>query len=178
MSNSNQSFFERLTGTVNLDEQSQQQPQQAQRQNQQRRQQPAETREFGNDDMSQQQYEEDWQTQESESEEAGELAIDLYETPEHIVVQTMAAGVRPDHLDVSITRNHCTISGRREAPRDVAPGDYFHQELYWGKFTRSVELPEEVEVDDAEASESHGLLTITLPKIKKDRETKLEVSSH
>jgi HSP20 family protein len=169
MSNGNQSFFERLTGTVNLDEDERQQaanePQ-------------AESFEDG---YQQPTYnnpaqEEEWQ-QEPQAEETGQLAIDLYETPEHVVIQTMVPGVRPDQLDVSITRDHCTISGHRDGPRDVTPEDYYHQELYWGSFTRSVALPEEVEVDAAEASESHGLLTITLPKIKKDRETKLEVHS-
>lgn len=163
MSN-NQSFFERLTGTVNLE--NNQQPQQHQ------------PEEF-EDNYQQPAYDnqqEEWH-EEEQTEEAGQLAIDLYETPEHIVVQTMVPGVRPDQLDVSITRDQCTIAGRRDGPRDVTPDDYYHQELYWGGFSRSVALPEEVEVDAAEASETHGLLTITLPKIKKDRETQLEVHS-
>lgn len=167
MSNGNQSFFERLTGTVNLNE----------NEHQQQGRQP----ETFNEDYQQPAYDdhtqEEWQEHEPQSEETGQLAIDLYETPEHVIVQTMVPGVRPDQLDVSISREHCSIAGRRDAPRDVTPEDYFHQELYWGSFSRTVELPEEVEVDAAEASESHGMLTITLPKIKKDRETKLEVHS-
>lgn len=107
----------------------------------------------------------------------GELAVDVYETPEHIVVQAMVAGVRPDALDVSITREKCVIQGRREAPRDASPDEYIHQELYWGSFSRSVHLPEEVEVEESNASEDHGLLTIKLPKIKKDQETKLEIQT-
>lgn len=163
------SFFERLTGTVNLDENQQGE---ADHQPQpdafdEDYQQPA-----YNNPAQQNEWEDDPQ-----AEDVGELAVDLYETPEHIVVQTMVPGVRPDQLDVSITRDHCTITGHRDGPRDVAPEDYYHQELYWGSFSRTVGLPEEVEVDAAEASESHGLLTITLPKIKKDRETKLEVHS-
>jgi HSP20 family protein len=167
---SNQSFFERLTGTVNLEDN--EQPQ--------HNEQHAEG--FDND-YQQPAYdnaaqEEEWHNErQPQEEETGQLAIDLYETPEHIIVQTMVPGVRPDQMDVSVTRSRCTITGRRDSPRDVTPEDYHRQELYWGSFSRSVELPEEVEVDAAEASESQGLLTITLPKINKDRETKLEVHS-
>ncbi len=166
MSNGNQSFFERLTGTVNLNEDEHQQQGHQPEAFDEEYQQPA------YDNHAQEEWEHDPQ-----AEETGQLAIDLYETPEHIIVQTMVPGVRPDQLDVSISREHCSIAGRRDSPRDVTPEDYFHQELYWGSFSRTVELPEEVEVDAAEASESHGMLTITLPKIKKDRETKLEVHS-
>jgi HSP20 family protein len=167
MSNGNQSFFERLTGTVNLDE------------NERANQQYDPNRDQHDfDEYQHQRYDEgqDWQ-EDPQAEGPGQLAVDLYETPELIIVQTMVAGVRPDQLDVAITRDQCTVSGRRDGPRDVMPEDYYRQELYWGEFTRSVELPEEVEVDGAEANESHGLLTITMPKIKKDRETRLEVHS-
>jgi HSP20 family protein len=168
MSNGNQSFFERLTGTVNLDEQNQpQQPQQ-----------PAD--EFDDqfaDHGYRQNREADTRWEEDQEDAVGQLAADMYETPEHIIIQTMVAGVRPDNLDVSIARDRCTISGHRKSPHDIHPDDYYFQELYWGSFSRSVELPEEIEVDAAEASESHGLLTITLPKIKKDRETTLDIHS-
>lgn len=117
-----------------------------------------------------------WQ-EDQEVEDAGELAVDVYETPEQVVVQAMVAGVRPEALDVSITREMCTISGRREAPREAGPDEYLHEELYWGAFSRSVVLPEEVEVEEAQANESHGLLTIRLPKINKDLKTQLEIQS-
>lgn len=169
MSKGNQSFFERLTGTVNLDEQNQpQQPEQR----------PADEFDDQFDDPEyQQQPHPDEHWEDDTQDEVGQLAVDMYETPEHIIIQTMVAGLRPDNLDVSIARDHCTIEGHRDGPRDVPPEDYQLQELYWGSFSRSVELPEEIEVDAAEASESHGLLTITLPKVKKDRKTKLQIRS-
>lgn len=113
----------------------------------------------------------------SESED-GELAVDVYQTPDDIVIKTMVAGVRPDDLDISITRDMVTIKGNREESHEVEEGDFFHKELYWGTFSRTVLLPQEIDVEGAEASEKHGLLILKLPKIDKDRKTKLKVKSN
>ncbi len=104
-----------------------------------------------------------------------ELTIDMYETPNDIVIRTMVAGVRPEDLDISITRDVVTVRGERESERTVSEEDYFHKELYWGSFSRTIVLPKEVEVEEAEASEKHGLLTIRLPKIDKNKQAKLKV---
>lgn len=113
----------------------------------------------------------------SESED-GELAVDVYQTPDDIVLKTMVAGVRPEDLDLSITRDMVTIKGKREESHEVENEDFFHKELYWGSFSRTVLLPQEIDVEGAEASEKHGLLIIKLPKIDKDRQTKLKVKSN
>lgn len=113
-----------------------------------------------------------------EEEEAGELAVDVYQTPTHIIIKAMIAGVRPEDLDVSITRDMVTIRGKRERHTEGTAGDFFFQELYWGAFARTVMLPQEVQLEDAEASEKHGLLTIKLPKIDKGRQAKLKVKSN
>ena len=90
----------------------------------------------------------------------------------------MVAGVRPDDLDLSITRDMVTIKGKREESHEVENEDFFHKELYWGSFSRTVLLPQEIDVEASEASEKHGLLIIKLPKIDKDRQTKLKVKSN
>jgi len=113
-----------------------------------------------------------------EEEEAGELAVDVYQTPSHIVIKAMIAGVRPDDLDVSITRDMVTIRGKRERHTEGTAGDFFFQELYWGAFARTIVLPQEVEIEEAEASEKHGLLVIRLPKLDKGRQAKLKVKSN
>ncbi|MFZ3020288.1 MAG: Hsp20/alpha crystallin family protein [Minisyncoccia bacterium] len=104
-----------------------------------------------------------------------ELTIDMYESPNDVVIRTMVAGVKPEDLDISITRDMVTIRGTRESDRTVSSEDYFHQELYWGSFSRTIVLPKEIEVEEAEASEKHGLLTIRLPKIDKNKQAKLKV---
>ncbi len=70
-----------------------------------------------------------------------------------------------------------TIKGKREEAREVSEDDYFHRELYWGSFSRTILLPEEIDVEAAEATERHGLLMIKLPKIDKRRQTKLRVKA-
>lgn len=110
-------------------------------------------------------------------EASGELAVDVYQTPDAIVVKAFIAGVQPNTVDISLTREMITITGSREDEREVEGDDYFQKELFWGSFSRTVMFPEEVDVDLAEASEKHGILTVRLPKINKQRQTKLKVRS-
>lgn len=150
MQPSKKSFFERLTGTVKLDEESRDRD---------------EVIEDTRGDLLE------------ENEEEGQLTVDVYQTASEIVLKTMVAGVRPEDLDINITRDMVTIKGKREAAKDIDDQDYFHKELYWGSFSRTVMLPEEIEVEEAEAVERHGLLVIKLPKIDKAKQNKLRVKS-
>lgn len=108
----------------------------------------------------------------------GELSVDVYQTPTHIIIKAMIAGVRPEDLDVSITRDMVTVRGKREQHTEGSTGDFFFQELYWGSFSRTIVLPQEVEIEEAEAVEKHGLLVIRLPKMDKSRQAKLKVRSN
>ncbi|MEK7607733.1 MAG: Hsp20/alpha crystallin family protein [Patescibacteria group bacterium] len=112
-----------------------------------------------------------------DTEEEGQLTVDVHQTPDEIVIKTMVAGVRPEDLDINITRDMVTIRGKRVASVEVEENDYFHRELYWGSFSRTIMLPEEIEVEEAEAIERHGLLTIKLPKVDKAKQNKLRVKS-
>jgi len=108
----------------------------------------------------------------------GELPVDMYQTGDEVVIRALIAGVAPDDLDIAITRDMVTIKGMREEVQEAADDDYFHRELFWGSFSRTILLPEEVIIDEAEAQEKHGLLEIRLPKVDKNRSTKLTVKSH
>jgi len=112
-----------------------------------------------------------------EEEMDAELTIDLYQTGTDIIVQTMIAGVQPENLSITITRDSITVRGKREENQSISTDDYFVQELYWGSFSRTISLPEEINPEEAEAIEKHGLLIIKLPKIDKNRETRLKVKS-
>ena len=109
--------------------------------------------------------------------EEGELSVDVYQTANEIIIEAMVAGVKPEDLHLSITRDMVTIKGRRDGNTSVTHDDYFYKELYWGTFTRTILLPHEVEIEEAEAVEKHGLLIIRLPKVDKARQTKLKVKS-
>ncbi len=109
--------------------------------------------------------------------EEGELSVDVYQTNSEIIIEAMVAGVKPEDLHLSITRDMVTVKGRRDGNTQVSHDDYFYKELYWGTFTRTILLPHEVEIEEAEAVEKHGLLIIRLPKVDKARQTKLKVKS-
>ncbi len=155
------SFFERLTGSVNIDEYPEfEEVQEAEPRAQPSRMTPSPT-------LS------PYQDQQEETE--GQLSVDVYQTPDDIVIRAVVAGVRPDNLDISITRDMVTIRGSREENQEVEDDNYFYRELYWGSFSRTILLPQEIEVEGSEAIEKHGLLTIRLPKIDKAKQTKLRV---
>jgi len=149
----NRSFFEKLTGSMRMDE-------------------SAEVEEVSKAPSKKGDTGDAWFDEDSEE---GELTIDLYQTPTEIVIKSMVAGVKPEDLDIAITRDMVTIKGKRETERFVKDDDYIHQELYWGSFSRTIMLPAEVEVEEADAVEKHGLLIIKLPKIDKNRQTRLKV---
>jgi len=114
---------------------------------------------------------------EEEPEEEAQLTVDVYQTPTEIIVKTMIAGVRPEDLSVNVSRDMITIRGKREEVKNISDNNYFIKELYWGSFSRTILLPQEVELEDAEAIEKHGLLEIHLPKIDKEKRTNLKVKS-
>lgn len=118
--------------------------------------------------------EEDWI--EEENEEA-ELSVDVYQTPTDIVIQTMVAGVKPENLEISVTRDTLTIRGEREESRTIDEDNFFTKELYWGKFSRIISLPAEVEPEEVEAVEKHGLLTVKVKKVDKGKKSSIKVKS-
>jgi len=107
----------------------------------------------------------------------GELSVDVYQTQNEIIIEAMLAGVKPEDLQISITRDMVTIKGRRDGNTQISEDDYFYRELYWGSFSRSILLPHEIEIESVEAVEKHGLLIIRLPKIDKAKQAKVKVKS-
>jgi len=106
-----------------------------------------------------------------------ELAVDVYQTNSDIIVQTMVAGVQPEDLELTVTRDMVTIRGKREENRNIDDDNYFVKELYWGKFSRTILLPQEVEPEEVEATERHGLLTVRIQKVDKEKKTSIKVKS-
>ena len=111
------------------------------------------------------------------NESEGQLTIDVYQTPNEVVIKSTIAGVKPEDIDISMTNDMITIKGKRKKDGEVKEEDYYYQECYWGPFSRSVILPVDVEVDSAEASMKNGILTIKLPKIEKVRTKKISIKS-
>lgn len=113
-----------------------------------------------------------------EEPEDAQLAVDVVNNADEIVVTTMVAGIKPSDVDIDIARDAITIRGSRREEQSSVADNYFCQELYWGSFSRTIELPDEVDVDLATAKEKHGVLTVRLPKIDKHKKTKLRVGGH
>lgn len=106
---------------------------------------------------------------------AGQLAVDVYETKERLVVKGRVAGVNKSDLDVSISDNTLTIKGTLSAGSEENVENYFLQECYWGEFSRSLVLPVPVKEDEIEAVLKDGVLTISFSKLKQDTVKKIEV---
>ncbi|MCR4275212.1 MAG: Hsp20/alpha crystallin family protein [Candidatus Wolfebacteria bacterium] len=105
----------------------------------------------------------------------GQLAIDVYQTPTSIVVESAIAGVEADELDIEISPESVTIKGTREKNEKIKKDDYLYQECYWGRFARIVILPQEVDSDKANASIKNGILKVVLPKLNKAKTKKIKV---
>ena len=110
------------------------------------------------------------------SEEAeGELAVDVYQTASAFIIESTIAGVNPEDIDISITPESITIKGNRVREEKIKTDNYIHQECYWGRFSRSIILPQEVDPDKSQANIKNGVLKITLPKINKTKSKKIKV---
>ena len=151
--NKKRSFFERLTGSIKMEEEE-------------------EEEEIEIEENSKKSH--NWI--EEENDEA-ELAVDVYQTPRDIIIQTMIAGVRPEDMDLTIARDVIVIKGKRDYDHNIDDNNYFTKELYWGKFSRTISLPQEVEPELVEATEKHGLLTIKIQKVDKDKKNTIKVKS-
>lgn len=99
----------------------------------------------------------------------GELAVDVYQNDNSIVVKSTIAGVRPEDLEIYIHNDLLTIRGKRAEEMTTKGKDYFFQECYWGGFSRSIILPVEVQVDKVEATLKNGILKIVMPISQKSK---------
>lgn len=106
----------------------------------------------------------------------GQLTVDVYQTEDDIVIQSTIAGVDQNSIDISVTNDMVVIKGKRLGPDNIKQSDYYYQELFWGPFSRSIILPEDIDSDKARASMKNGLLTIHLPKLSKLKTRKVRIS--
>ncbi len=137
---------------------------------------------LGDDDLNQPQVgqngsaviTEEWE-EEDETIVPGQLAIDVFETKEKLVVKARTAGVNKNDLDISIADNSLTIRGTLSAGNEEDVVNYFVQECYWGEFSRSLALPVPVKEDGIEAVLKDGVLTVSFVKVKQETVKKITV---
>ena len=112
----------------------------------------------------------------NEEEFEGQLAVDVYQTKDKIIVKAPIAGVKPEDIDVAISEDVVTIRGDRKDEFAVEKDNYYVQECFWGSFSRSVILPTSTVAEKAEASLKDGVLTIQIPKVvQEDKIKKMKV---
>lgn len=105
----------------------------------------------------------------------GQLAVDVYETREKLIVKARTAGVNKNDLDVSISDNQLTIRGTLSSGTEEGVENYFLQECYWGEFSRTIALPVPVKEEEIEAVLKDGVLTISFGKVQQDTVKKIQV---
>jgi HSP20 family protein len=128
--------------------------------------QPSQPAQQGNDD--------NWD--EAEEDFPGQLAVDVYETEEKLVVKARTAGVNKEDLDVSISDGILTISGTLSSGDEADALNWHIQECYWGEFSRTVALPVAVKEDEVEAMLKDGVLTISFGKVKQEQAKKITIN--
>ena len=114
--------------------------------------------------------EEDWM-----AEAEGQLAVDVYQTKDNVVIKAPIAGVTPENLDIEVADDVVTIRGERVEEKEVDREHYYVQECYWGSFSRSVILPTSTIAEKAQAALKDGVLTVTIPKVAQDKVKKIKV---
>ncbi|MEK7549047.1 MAG: Hsp20/alpha crystallin family protein [Patescibacteria group bacterium] len=105
----------------------------------------------------------------------GQLTVDVYQTPMNIIIESAVAGVDPENIDISVSPDAVVIKGKRHKDEIVMEKDYLYQECFWGRFSRSIILPQEVDSDKAHASIKNGIIKIILPKINRQKAKKIKV---
>ena len=111
---------------------------------------------------NQKQEEQGWFDEETE----GQLSLDVYQDDKNIYVKSTIAGAKPEDIEISVVNDMLTIRGKREKEEKIEGKDYLYQECYWGRFSRSIILPTDVNVEKIKAELKDGILTVILPKIK------------
>lgn len=105
----------------------------------------------------------------------GQLAVDVFQTKDHVVVRAPVPGVQKGDVDLSLVENTLTIRGSRHSEETVQEGDYFAQELHWGEFSRSIVLPTQVKEEGSDAVLKDGMLTVRIPKAEQDKVKKISI---
>ena len=101
----------------------------------------------------------------TESQNQGfDLAVDMYEDDNNVIAAMNVPGVAADNIKVRVDDNHLHISGERKQKEEVKEKNYYHKEIRYGSFERTVSLPCAVNASSMTKKLENGVLTIMLPK--------------
>jgi len=101
--------------------------------------------------------------------------VDVLDRDDEIFVKAELPGVDKDDVELTVTGNSVTIKGSTKSEEKEEEGDYHRCEISQGSFSRTISLPSEVDTDKAKANFKHGVLKLTLPKVKKSKHKSVKV---
>lgn len=104
-------------------------------------------------------------------------AVDIYETPDSIVLQAELPGLSKDDIDIQVRDNVLTLKGERRSEKEVKEGNYLRVERAYGGFQRAFTLPAAVQADKIRAVFKDGVLDVSIPKAEeaKPKQIKIDV---
>ena len=102
--------------------------------------------------------------------------VDVVDRDKEVFVKAELPGVDKNDVEITMTANSVTIKGSTKAEEKEEDGDYHRCEISQGSFTRTVSLPSEVNTDKAKAKFKHGVLKLTIPKVKQSKRKSIKVS--
>lgn len=105
------------------------------------------------------------------------LAVDMYQTDDAVVVKATVPGIKAEDLDISITGEILTIKGETKSEEEVKEENYIRRERRYGSFCRSLAIPVPVVSDKAEAEFENGVLRLTLPKAEEVRPKSIAIKA-
>lgn len=103
--------------------------------------------------------------------------LDVYETPDNVVVKAVIPGVKPEDVEITVKGNYLAISGETKEETETKDKNYLRRETRTGTFSRMVELPNGLQSDKADAKFEHGILTVTFPKAEQVKAKKIQVKA-
>ena len=106
----------------------------------------------------------------------GQLSIDLYEDGDNLIIKSTIAGVKAEDLDITVEPDLITIRGERKKEEESTK-NYFYQECFWGRFSRTLVLPYPIKPEATKASLKNGILTVILPKVIENKSTNVEIEN-
>ena len=104
----------------------------------------------------------------------GQLAVDVAQTADELIVIAAMAGTHPESIELHLHNDLLTIRGERKSPIGEM-GEHFYQECYWGKFSRSIILPVDVKAEMVQAQYKNGVLIVRLPKASQNNDIPIMV---
>ena len=104
------------------------------------------------------------------------LPLDMYETPDELVLQTVVPGVKSEDLNIEFNDGRLVMDANIPAPK-IEKATYHYRELGYGRFHREIDLPMPVETDKVDATLTNGLLVLRIPKAEEIKPKKIQIKA-